>query len=140
MSNIQQSHQNFIFTFGYGNRKNYESLLEYIERYNISYLVDIRLSPRAWSRKWYGESIEKLCASRNIKYLSRVSLGNTSGKSDWIPPEKDKADETLSEVAEILQAENVLLLCAEIDCSRCHRVDVAYKLQELSSATIKHLK
>lgn len=140
MSNLNQSNKHFIFTFGYGNRKTYESLLEYIERYNISYLVDIRLSPRAWSRKWYGESIEKLCASQNIKYLSRVSLGNISGKSYWIPPQQDKADETLSEIAEILQAENVLLLCAEMDCSRCHRVDVAYKLQELSSAIIKHLK
>lgn len=135
-----QSNKNFVLTFGYGNRKDHATFLEYLENFNVSCVVDVRLSPRAWSRKWYGDAIERLCVARNIRYISKGSLGNTSGSSHWIPPEEEDAEETLSEVAEMLEAGNILLLCAEMDSSRCHRVEVAHKLQELTNASVKHLQ
>lgn len=134
------SEKKIVLTFGYGNRNDYDAFLNYLEEYNVSCVVDVRLSPRAWSRKWYADTIEKLCISKNIRYVSKVSLGNVSGCSYWIPPEKKEAEETLSEVAEILNTGNVLLLCAEMDSSKCHRGEVARKLQELTSASVKHLK
>lgn len=140
MFNSISSEKNFVLTFGYGNRKDYDAFLDYLEEFNVTCVIDVRLSPRAWSRKWYGDAIEKLCISKNIRYMSKTSLGNISGCSHWIPPAQEAAEQTLSEVAEILETGSVLLLCAEMDSSRCHRVEVACKLQELTSASVKHLK
>ncbi len=140
MPNLTAPEKKIILTFGYGNRKDYNALLDYLHEFNITCVIDVRLSPRAWSRKWYGDAIEKLCVSENIRYISKASLGNVSGCSEWIPPEKKEAEQTLLEVAEMLETGNVLLLCAEMDSSRCHRVEVASKLQDLTNASVKHLK
>lgn len=140
MPNLSVSQEKVILTFGYGNRKDYDAFLNYLREFNVNYVIDIRLSPRAWSRKWYGDALEKLCASSNIQYISRASLGNLSGCSHWVPPEHKKAEKALSEVAEMLEAGNVLLLCAEMDYSKCHRVEVASKLQDLTNALVRHLK
>ncbi|MBL1211287.1 DUF488 domain-containing protein [Geminocystis sp. GBBB08] len=129
-----------LLTFGYGNRKDYDIFLKYLQEFNITCVIDIRLSPRAWSRKWYGDSIEKLCLSQNIKYLSKIALGNTSGNSHWIPPSIEEAEKELLQVSKILQKGNVLLLCAEIDYQRCHRTEIALKLEKLTNTLIKHLK
>lgn len=140
MINSTLSEKKFILTFGYGNHKDYDAFLKYIDEFKVAYVVDVRLSPRAWTRKWYGAAIEKICTSNNIQYLAKASLGNTSGRSNWIPPEQAAADETLSELADIIDTGNVLLLCAELDYLRCHRVEVATKLQALTNASVKHLK
>lgn len=129
-----------ILTFGYGNRKDYDVFLGYLKEFNVICVVDVRASPRAWSRKWYRDSLEKLCVSENIQYVSKTSLGNTSGTNNWIPPQKKEAEKGLSETAEIIEKGNILLLCAEMDPSRCHRVEVAHNLQELTSVSVKHLK
>ena len=131
--------EKLILTFGYGNRKDYDVFLKYIDEFKIAYVVDVRLSPKAWTRKWYGDAIEKICQSVNIQYLAKPTLGNTSGRSNWIPPEPTAAAETLSELAKILDSGNVLLLCAELDYLRCHRVGVAEELEKLTNAEIKHL-
>jgi uncharacterized protein (DUF488 family) len=133
------SSKNMVLTFGYGNRKDYDVFAAYLEKFNVSYVIDVRLSPRAWSRKWYGDSIEKFCHSKKIGYTSKRALGNTSGCSTWIPPEKEDVGQTLSEVANMLDSGNILLLCAEMDYSRCHRVEVAQKIQDLTKALVKHL-
>jgi uncharacterized protein (DUF488 family) len=139
MTLLVSTKEKLILTFGYGNRKDYDIFLKYIDEFKIAYVVDIRLSPRAWTRRWYGDAIEKACQSKNIQYLSKPSLGNTSGRSNWIPPESSAASKTLCELAEILDNENILLLCAEMDYLRCHRVEVAKELEKLTNATVKHL-
>lgn len=134
------SQDKYILTFGYGNRKNYDLFLEYLQTFDVKYVIDVRISPRAWSRRWYGEQIKKLCLSKNIKYLSTTSLGNTSGKENWIPPNKEEAIASLHEVAEMARMGTVLLLCAEMNPHRCHRVDVANRLGKLVSLPVQHLE
>lgn len=129
----------YILTFGYGNRKDYESFIEYLDKFEVSCVVDVRFTPRAWSRKWYGNQIEKLCISKGINYVSKIYLGNTSGNANWIPPDKQKANKSLAEVAEIAIEGTVLLLCAEMDWHRCHRVEVANELEKLVQIPVKHL-
>lgn len=140
MANSAASEVHTILTFGYGNRKNYDAFLDYIDEFDISCVIDVRLSPRAWSRRWYRDALEKLCVSKNIRYLSKAPLGNLSGRSDWIPPDISEAEEALSEVAKLLESGNVLLLCAEMDYSRCHRTEVASKLKALTDSSIEHLR
>ena len=129
----------YIFTFGYGNRKNYDLFLEYLQKYDIKYVIDVRKTPRAWTRRWYGDKIEEFCFSQNIEYISKIDLGNTSGTQKWMPPNQKKAQAALREVAEITQQGTVLLLCAEMNPDKCHRVDVAEKLAKLVSLPVKHL-
>jgi uncharacterized protein (DUF488 family) len=140
MPNLATPGEKIILTFGYGNRKDYDVFLDYLKEFNVNCVIDVRLSPRAWSRKWYADALEKLCTSRNVQYISKASLGNLSGCNHWIPPENKEAEQTLSEVAGMIETMNVLLLCAEMDSSRCHRSEVASKLQDLTSASVKHLK
>ncbi len=128
-----------ILTFGYGNRKDYDKFLSSLEQFEVSYVIDVRLKPRAWSRKWYGDAIAKFCDSHNICYFSKSALGNTSGCQNWVPPNQEEAEQSLAEVADLLHQGNVLLLCAELDSARCHRVEVAQKLQALTQASIHHL-
>ena len=129
-----------ILTFGYGNRKNRDDFLHYLQNHLVKYVIDVRLHPRAWSRQWYGDKLEEFCRENNIKYISKPPLGNTSGKANWIPPDKDKAEAALQEIAELAEDGTVLLLCAEMDYDRCHRLEVAHRLRQLVEAEIVHLK
>jgi len=98
-----------ILTFGYGNRKNYDVFLDYLRKFNIKYVIDVRTVTRAWSRQWYGEKISAFCEKNNIKYISKTALGNTSGKKNWIPANQEAANEDLQEIAEIAKKGNVLI-------------------------------
>lgn len=140
MTYLAETKNTYILTFGYGNRSNYDIFLEYLDSFNVFCVVDVRLTPRAWSRKWYGGEIEKVCASKGIKYISKVSLGNISGNNSWIPPDDEEANRALIEISNIALEGTILLLCAEMDFSKCHRVDVAHKLEKLVFAPVKHLK
>ncbi|MBE9185029.1 DUF488 domain-containing protein [Microcoleus sp. LEGE 07076] len=135
----EQLENEYIFTFGYGNRQNYDLFLAYIQNNNIKYVIDVRKNPRAWTRRWYGDKIQEFCLSKNIQYISKIDLGNTSGTQKWIPPNQKKAKAALREVAEITQQGTVLLLCAEMNPEKCHRVDVAEKLAKLVSLPVRHL-
>lgn len=130
----------YILTFGYGNRKNYDRFLAYLQEFDVKWVVDVRISPRAWSRKWYGTQLENLCIFKNIQYISKTSLGNISGKENWVPPNIEQAEEALSEIAELAKMGTILLLCAEMKPCRCHRVDVANQLGKLVSRPVKHLE
>ena len=130
----------FILTFGYGNRSDYNALLEYINKFKVDCLIDVREKPRAWSRKWYGEQVKKFCDEQGIEYLSETTLGNTSGTSQWVSPDPETAYQILKNIAIKAESKTILLLCAELDYHRCHRVEVAKELQKLTNKPIKHLK
>jgi uncharacterized protein (DUF488 family) len=140
MSVSNEAKNKYILTFGYGNRKNYDVFLDYLQTFNVICVVDVRISPRAWSRRWYREQIQNFCISHSIKYISKTSLGNTSGKENWIPPNPEEAEAALIEIAELARRGNILLLCAEMNSHRCHRVDVANHLGKLLSTPVKHLE
>lgn len=129
-----------ILTFGYGNRKNYDLLSSYIEDYDIKYLFDVRQKTTAWSRRWYGQEIANFCQKKGIEYTNDYSLGNTSGKSNWISPNPEQAEQALIDIAKIASSENILLLCAEMDFKRCHRTEVAERLQHMANTPVEHLK
>ncbi|RUS94004.1 hypothetical protein DSM106972_094750 [Dulcicalothrix desertica PCC 7102] len=131
---------NYILTFGYGNRKDYDEFIQYLKSFDVRYVIDVRNSPRAWSRKWYGQEIQSCCESQNVKYISMPALGNTSGNSKWIPPSASLATQALEEVSKIIQSETCLLLCAELQSARCHRTEVALKLHELTKLPVRHLE
>ncbi|OKH17741.1 DUF488 domain-containing protein [[Limnothrix rosea] IAM M-220] len=133
-----QSPQASIFTFGYGNRKNYDQFLEYLQNHEIDCVVDVRHTPRAWTRKWYGQQIQNLCSEHDVEYYSEPALGNTSGSKNWIPPNLAQADQALQDLAKKIQSCRVLLLCSELDHHKCHRTEVAEQLMKLTGSEIHH--
>lgn len=130
----------YILTFGYGNRKNYEEFFDYLKSFDVTCVIDVRKNPRAWTRKWYGDQIEKACVSKDVDYLSKSALGNTSGNKNWIPPDDSQAFQALNEITDLVISGTIMLLCAEMDSSRCHRTEVAERLRELVNVPIKHLR
>lgn len=128
-----------ILTFGYGNRQNYDQFFSYLSEFNVDCIVDVRLSPKAWNRKWWGDQIRGICISKEIFYVSDPSLGNTSRKKEWISPNQEKAEMTLQKISKDFKGKTLLLLCAELDSCRCHRTEVAERLCELSCGEIIHL-
>lgn len=129
-----------IFTFGYGNRKDYSQFINAIASNNIKYVVDVRIKPKAWSTLWYSNSIKKCCETLGIHYVSLPSLGNTSGNANWIPPDAIAASIALEKVASMIQDNSVLLLCSELDPAKCHRTEVAKSLAKITKSTIQHLR
>jgi uncharacterized protein (DUF488 family) len=137
---LRKKSEKYILTFGYGNRKDYEVFFDYLKSFDVTCVIDVRKNPRAWTRKWYGEQIEKACISKDVNYLSKSALGNTSGNKNWIPPDDAQASQALNEITDLATFGTVMLLCAEMDPSRCHRTEVAERLHDLVNVPIKHLK
>jgi uncharacterized protein (DUF488 family) len=130
----------YILTFGYGNRKDYDLLSEYLQKYSVRFVVDVRINPRAWSRRWYADQLQTFCDSKNVTYISRTSLGNISGKENWVAPDAQAASETLQEITELSKEGTVLLLCAEMKSCKCHRTEVAEKISQMATLSIIHLR
>lgn len=121
-----------IYTFGYGNRPTADSLLGFLGEYEIPYLIDVRLRAKAWTRRWWGDSVKQVVEGVGVSYLPRPDLGNTSGTAKWIPPDTSKAVLSLMEIRELLlEKGSVMLMCAELDNQKCHRTAIAQKLQEM---------
>jgi uncharacterized protein (DUF488 family) len=134
------SSQYSVFTFGYGNRKDYGELLFFLKDLGISAVIDVRRTPRGWSARWSARALEAFCQTLGVKYLSKTALGNESGKSNWIPPDHEQAEQALREVAAVLREGSVLLLCAELDWQRCHRTEVAERLHQGFGFPVQHLR
>ncbi|MEC4867776.1 MAG: DUF488 domain-containing protein, partial [Jaaginema sp. PMC 1078.18] len=74
-----------------------------------------------------------------IQYISKPCLGNISGNQHWISPDSNQATTDLLEISQLAKSQPVLLLCAEMDWHKCHRVEVAEKLGEMTNLAIGHL-
>lgn len=130
---------NTLYTFGYGNRPNYDVLKKYLTEHQIRYLVDVRLRPAGWSRIWHRDNLDKFCQNLGIDYISDQNLGNTSGKANWIPPDLALAKASLLAIEARLKQGPVMLMCAELDYTRCHRTDIATGINKLTNCPIVHL-
>lgn len=131
---------NTIYTFGYGNRPNYDALSSYLIEHEITRVADIRLSPKGWSRIWWADELSEFCKQNEIFYLSYPPLGNTVKTANWVPSDEALAKKALDGLAFTLQNFSIMLMCAELDHKRCHRTEVAQALSELSGCPVIHLK
>ncbi|WP_017325407.1 DUF488 domain-containing protein [Synechococcus sp. PCC 7336] len=128
-----------IYTFGYGNRSNYDDLRSALLENEISTLVDVRKNPRGWSAIWGAKKLASFCDSLGIEYLSKKDLGNDSGNSTWEPPDRALAEAALVDVSKLAERRNILLMCAEKDWNRCHRAEVSERVKTMVGAGVVHL-
>lgn len=66
---------NIIYTFGYGNRPNYDTLLQYLTEYDIKHLADIRLNPKGWSRIWWADKLRDFCSKNDVLSAYSSDIG-----------------------------------------------------------------
>ena len=131
---------NKIFTFGYGNRRDYSQLERFAQEHGIKYLVDVRQrSYCKWSPLWRGVELSRNLDSIGLNYHPESGLGNTSGTAEWIPRNSIEAEAALTRVATLLEAGSIVLMCAELDHRRCHRTAVAEKISKTTGAIVRHL-
>jgi uncharacterized protein (DUF488 family) len=128
-----------LFTFGYGNRSNYDQFEQYLIDNEIDLVVDVRLKPRAWTRTWYGDRIKSFCRLKKVRYVSEPRLGNTSKKKEWIPPSSEEAENAVKKLSKMALKRKILFLCAELKFERCHRTEVAERVGDLSNISVTHL-
>ena len=132
-----------IFTFGYGNRRDYTELQDHLAENCITRLIDVRLKPRGWSPRWSAAQLQKFCSGIGVGYTWMTAFGNVSGTSEWIPPNYAALDEAYKK-AEFYFGEgregNVMLMCAELDHKKCHRTAVAEEFSQRFGGEIVHLR
>ena len=128
-----------ILTFGYGNRTNYDDLRLAFNKYDVSFLIDVRKKPRGWSAIWNASKLSDFCESVGVSYLSKTALGNDSGTHNWTPPDLQAAKIELDNVSELSTHHNILLLCAEKKWQRCHRVEVSEHIKNKTGNEVLHL-
>ncbi|WP_448574242.1 DUF488 family protein [Trichothermofontia sp.] len=128
-----------ILTFGYGNRTSYEELRLALDKYKVSFVIDVRKKPRGWSAIWSAQKLSDFCNSVGVKYLSKTALGNESGCSHWVPPDEKEAEIALNDISSLSKDYNVLLLCAEKDWVKCHRVEVSEKILKKTGNKVVHI-
>ncbi len=121
-----------IASYGYGNSKTNDELIQFMKDNDLSILVDVRMRPKGWATLWSKPYLEKKLPSEGLQYLSVPTLGNTTGTAQWIPPSEIDAQETLEYLVSLLKkGENICLMCAEKDYKSCHRTSVAETLSQL---------
>jgi hypothetical protein len=106
-----------------------------------AWLVDVRERPKAWSSTWSKPNLQRYCEGvLRVPYMPLKALGNTSGNAVWTPPDIESARAVLAQLAEDIGGnQSVVLMCAELDNTKCHRTKVAEELSKLTGQQVVHI-
>lgn len=150
-----------LHTVGHSNLS-IEELLRALKDHDVSYVVDVRSSPRSYRFPHFNQSaLEAALKRAAIGYVymgdrlgGKPSQGDTSrqwrqGKVDSrLVSDLSRSDtwrEGIQRLASLLserdeRGESGCLLCSEADPNNCHRSVVAFDLQEqLSALDLQHM-
>lgn len=142
-----------IFTIGFA-KKSAENLIIRLKKYNISKILDVRLSPNSQQSGYAKQdTLEYILRLNGIKYMHNVSLAPTKEILDdyrkdgnWGKYEYNfnlLLNERKSNIKiDFDDGENrrVCLLCTESEPNKCHRRLVAeYLAKQLNNLKIYHI-
>lgn len=119
-----------IYLTGYGNQTP-DKFFERIEYAGDSCLIlDVRARRRSWARSYTGPTTELVCNQRGHRYLWLHELGSASYNGG----EVELVNEPVGMMAlecQVRRAEiPVVLMCAELRSTDCHRLVVARRFAE----------
>lgn len=123
-----------VMTWGYSKKRTVSDLLEAVVaaggEIRKTWVVDCRLTRGSMNHCWRGDAARRLMGA--AKYVRPASgndvgtLGNMSGTAEWKPPGRVNAKLEIDKLRAFLRAGmTVVLICAEADHEKCHRVEVA---------------
>lgn len=125
-----------IYTAGYQAIKSPELLQRFAATTNAS-VVDTRLTPYSQLAGWKRSELERAYAKGQYRYLGNW-LGNLNYKSGG-PIRIADAERGLVALAELLNQQSIILLCACGNVQTCHRSVIAEMLAQATGATVQHL-
>ena len=142
-----------IFTVGFA-KKSAEDLIIKLKNYNISKILDVRLSPNSQQSGYAKQdTLEYILRLNSIKYEHNALLAPTKQilkgyrkDKDWEKYEKsfnlllDKRKSRIMINFDNLEDRRICLLCTESEPNRCHRRLVAeYLAKQLKDIQINHI-
>jgi len=122
-----------IYTIGYGKIAHPSELLELAESMN-AIVADVRHSPASRNPRWRRGFLEKTLGQR---YIHVPGLGNLNYKGGPVALADVQAG--ADQLAILIRAQPVILMCVCVDWRTCHRTDAAKALAERFGLTIENL-
>ena len=133
-----------VYDIGYQDIEFFWDLEKILKKYNIKYLVDVRLNPISYKKPHFNKtSLENSMANYANKQdvteyiFAGERLGNPyHHEKYWANMyeshirNNDKFNEAIDKLIELGQEGDILLFCAEKDFKKCHRKYVEYALQD----------
>lgn len=150
--NYSEEKINVLYTIGYEG-KSIDSFLQYLIKFNIRLLVDVRNNPVSRKYGFSKSSLSRLCNDVDVEYIHFPDLGVPSSLRSSLETPEDYQNLLNKYENEILpqledkrkQAEQCILekssalVCFEADVRNCHRGRLAKALAQATGQTIKHL-
>ena len=130
---VELEAMNTLYTFGYQNAKNPESLLALAEKREAVF-ADARFSPNSRNPMWGRARLALVLGER---YVHVKALGNRNykgGPIDLLDP-----DAGAEQISALLERSNVILLCTCWNVDTCHRKTAAEYVASKLGCHVVHL-
>lgn len=141
-----------IFTIGYEGLS-IDEFMALLSDNGVDTVVDVREFPLSRKRGFSKNALANTLHEAGLEYVHMVNLGcpkpvrnQYREDGDWkrytigFLKHLKKQTAAITELAELAQSSNCVLLCYEADYNYCHRLMVANAVRELCGAAVKHLK
>lgn len=117
-------------SIGYGGLGNANHLITRLKETNAELVVDVRLKPYCgWNKDFCGNALKDKLSGAGIDYFWTEDLGNITRDARDIKLLNEKRGlEKVLVLVKTYSYGTVVLLCAEADEKRCHRLYIKYKL------------
>ena len=123
-----------IFTIGYGGRR-FSDFVSLLQEHNIVSVVDVRRFPKSKVPEYNRESLEARLSEFGVSY---IWMGDALGgfRQGGYPKymESDSYQSGMSELLELAEKGNIVLMCKERSDAGCHR---RYIVETLANKGIK---
>ncbi|MFZ2410068.1 MAG: DUF488 domain-containing protein [Candidatus Methanoperedens sp.] len=119
-------------TVGYGGLSGANHLIAILKETNAELVVDVRLKPYCgWNKDFCGHALKDKLSGAGIDYFWTDDLGNITRdvRNIKLVNEKRGLEKVLA-LVKTYSYGTVVLLCAEADEKRCHRLYLKNKLAE----------
>ncbi len=116
-----------IFTIGYGNR-NPVQFFDLLKNHREAKVIDVRAFPVAHRKEF-----SRLNLQKSPRYQWIPELGNLTKSIENIRLKDEPVG--MAQLAQIIDTNDVILLCAEMSAAKCHRSYVARQLQAIRPET-----
>ncbi|MCB9946560.1 MAG: DUF488 domain-containing protein [Rhodospirillaceae bacterium] len=142
-----------VFTIGY-ERASPEEVVQALKAAGVTVLADVRAVPNSRRRGFSKRALTAAMEDAGLHYRHFVALGNPkegreaghAGRMDDFRRifaaqlATDAAGAALQDLADLVEREQVCLLCYEADADHCHRSIVAAALGSRMALDIRHLR
>lgn len=125
-------------TIGYGGLGGANHLVKMLKEMNAELVVDVRLKPWCgWNKDFCGQALKNKLSGADIDYFWTEDLGNLTRNVQNIKLSNEA--QGIEKVLSLVNTHNygtVVLLCAEADEKRCHRLYIKNRLVEAITPTM----